>query len=129
MKYLIILSSILLTILAVGGCATTETATQEDISADVYEIKLEGNLTTGYSWEYTMEPEGIIKEIDNQYNDESEEERIVGEGGEFVFTFQSVKPGETTLTFEYRRPWEEEEPLETKTFIATVDEELNLSIR
>ena len=132
MRYFISILVLLLASLALGGCATSPDTT-EDITEEPGDktavIQLDGNPTTGYSWEYTMKPEGIIQEVDNQYKSDTENQDIVGQGGEFTFTFSGVKAGETTLTFEYRRSWEEEEPLETKTFTATVDEALNITIK
>jgi inhibitor of cysteine peptidase len=82
-------------------------------------IKLEGNPTTGYTWEYEMSPDGIVREVSNDYASDSS---AVGSGGTFTFVFEGVAPGEAVLTFSYLRPWEEDEPpLETAVYKITVD--------
>lgn len=39
-----------------------------------------------------------------------------------------LKPGQTVLNFEYKRPWETVEPLETKDYIVTVTENGRIKI-
>jgi predicted secreted protein len=86
-------------------------------------IELEGNRTTGYSWSYTMEPDGIAQEISLEYRSASGAANRAGSGGVFVFTFESIKPGSTELRFSYARPWKSDvEPAKTKSYKLTVDE-------
>jgi predicted secreted protein len=97
-------------------------------------IELDGNRTTGYSWTYTMEPDGIVREISSEYRVKPEtgeasaatDGRATGRGGVFVFTFESLKAGTTKLHFEYVRPWERTQadtaPVLKKDYLLTVDE-------
>ena len=91
-------------------------------------IELAGNPTTGYSWEYTMSPENIIREVSNEYIADKTETNVVGSGGKFVFTFEAVTQGETTLVFSYRRPWEDDPPAQTITYKALVDGKNNITL-
>lgn len=68
-------------------------------------IELEGNPTTGYLWVYSIEDDSIIKvEEESQYlgND-----GVVGAPSLFKYIIKSVKAGSTSITFEYKRPWED----------------------
>jgi len=47
---------------------------------------------------------------------------MVGTGGKEVWTFEGVRPGETTIDLEYVRPWETGvEPVVVKSFGVTVE--------
>ena len=67
-------------------------------------IELEGNPTTGYSWEYKTNPEQIISVKEKiTYLGEN---GIVGAPSKFEYTLTPEKDGETDLTFVYRRSFE-----------------------
>jgi predicted secreted protein len=86
-------------------------------------IELEGNRTTGYSWTYTIEPEGIVEEVSLEYRDSHGTSDRAGAGGVFAFTFEGIKPGSAELFFSYVRPWESGiEPAKTKSYKLTVDD-------
>jgi inhibitor of cysteine peptidase len=72
-------------------------------------IELEGNPSTGYSWTYTADPEGIVREVSNEYRRDTAK-GAVGTGGQFVFVFEALSRGETELRFIYARPWEKDAP-------------------
>jgi inhibitor of cysteine peptidase len=87
-------------------------------------IELEGNPTTGYSWTYTMEPRGIVRELTAEYRRSSETAAAnrAGGGGVFVFVFESVQPGSAYLRFSYTRPWESgAEPAAAEEYRLTVN--------
>lgn len=75
------------------------------------ELSLNGNVTTGYEWTYSVSEEGILTETQNEYL--TEETELVGAGGVHVFSFKGEKEGKVTVTFVYSRSWEKEEPLYT----------------
>ena len=92
-------------------------------------IELEGNPTTGYTWIYTMSPEGIVREISNNYIPDKTNKEIVGSGGKFVFTFEAISSGVTELAFSYLRVWEEgTPPIKAVIYKAVVDDKNNLTI-
>jgi inhibitor of cysteine peptidase len=76
-------------------------------------VTLEGNPTTGYSWE-VAEPldEQVLRQVgEPEFKSESD---ALGAGGVQILRFEAVNAGRTTLKLAYRRPWEEDvEPLET----------------
>jgi predicted secreted protein len=93
-------------------------------------IEFEGNPTTGYSWIYTMEPGGIVREVSAEYKGASAAENRAGRGGVFVFVFESIKPGEVELRFSYTRPWESGvEPVKTESYVLAVDEAGKIVVR
>jgi inhibitor of cysteine peptidase len=76
-------------------------------------VTLEGNPTTGYSWE-VEEPldEQVLRQAgEPEFKQESD---LVGAGGVQILRFEAVNAGQITLKLVYHRPWEkDEEPLET----------------
>jgi inhibitor of cysteine peptidase len=76
-------------------------------------VTLEGNPTTGYSWE-VEEPldEQVLRQVgEAEFKAESE---ALGAGGVQILRFEAVNAGQITLTLVYHRPWEKDvEPLET----------------
>ena len=85
-------------------------------------IELEGNITTGYSWEYEITTDGIVVEVYRDYIEGNTDEYAVGSGGMFTFTFSGVNPGETEIVFKYLRLWEKDiQPERIAIFEAVVD--------
>jgi inhibitor of cysteine peptidase len=72
------------------------------------EIVLEGNPTTGYSWEVGSVDETVLKLAgEPEFKSES---RAVGAGGVFTFRFEAVAAGQTALQLIYHRPFEKDTP-------------------
>jgi len=109
------------------GLATTPT--QPKSGEKTVEISLEGNPTTGCSWEYSVKTDGIIKEDSNVYKPDNVDPNICGSGGIYTWKFSGLKEGSTEITFKYSQPWEKEKVYETKTYICTVDKELNITVK
>jgi predicted secreted protein len=92
-------------------------------------INLDGNPTTGYSWVCAISPEGVVREVSNEYIPNQNAQKLVGAGGKFVFTFEAIAEGEAELVFSYLRVWEKDiPPLETVIYKAIVDEKKNLTL-
>ncbi len=92
-------------------------------------IELEGNPTTGYTWVYTVEDEALIsiKESEKYLGKNG----MVGAPSLFTYKITALKRGATKILFEYKRPWEENPPLETKVYGITIEQNgklLNLQI-
>ncbi len=85
-----------------------------------FDISLEENGSTGYQWFYTVsDPDAFNliseKSIDN--NDPG----IVGAPIQKIWTFEALKSGTYTMTYEYKRPWETGvEPIETVQYSINV---------
>lgn len=80
-------------------------------------ISLKSNPTTGYSWQINppLSQQAIIYLQSKGFK--SPKNPRIGQGGDQYWVFKGKKPGQTTLTFEYKRPWETNTPPATiKTF-------------
>ena len=116
-------------LITIMGIAILSCASLDIQKADTITIELEGNPTTGYTWVYTMVPEGIVREVSNEYIPDRTSGRMAGAGGRFIFTFEAIGQGETDLVFSYLRPWETGiPPANTKTYKLIVDEQNKLTI-
>lgn len=71
-------------------------------------VSLEGNPTTGYTWE----PVGLNEEILRQIGEPvfTPESDALGASGTQILRFRAVEEGRTTLRLVYHRPFEEAEP-------------------
>ena len=92
---------------------------QKSFESDSVTIELKGNPSTGYTWISTLSSENVVEvSKDVKYLGAN---GMVGAPSMFYFTVRSVSAGNTVLTLEYKRPWEEKAPLETKVYNITVD--------
>ncbi len=75
-------------------------------------VSLEGNPTTGYTWEAAELDEQVLRQAgETEFKPESD---AIGAGGVQTLRFETVNTGQTTLKLVYHRPWEEDvEPAET----------------
>jgi inhibitor of cysteine peptidase len=82
-------------------------------------IKLEGNPTTGYSWEVVESEDAILQQVgEPEFEAESD---LLGAPGTQTLRFEAVETGQMELKLVYRRSWETDmEPLETFTVHVTV---------
>ncbi len=77
---------------------------------DTLEIRLEGNASTGYQWvrvEPTSFGDGPL-EIVEEGTYRPEDPGVCGGPGVFTYRYRAVVSGTATLSFVYRRPWEDE---------------------
>jgi inhibitor of cysteine peptidase len=102
-----------------GVQPTPEQTTQtENVIVDKtknFSIVLDSNPTTGYSWEAKFD-ESYIKLVSSNYVPNPQITGIVGSGGTQNFEFSALQSGETQITFTYARPWEKDNPSETKNY-------------
>lgn len=82
-------------------------------------ISLEGNPSTGYTWEMVESEDSILRQVGEiEFEAESD---LVGAPGTQTLRFEAVESGQTELKLVYHRPWEKDvEPLETFTLQVTV---------
>lgn len=72
------------------------------------EVTLDGNHTTGYSWQLAGNQSGILRLEKQEYI--SDHSSLCGSPGSFHWVFRAVKPGREMLEFRYYRPWEAYDP-------------------
>lgn len=75
---------------------------------EIAAVVLEENLSTGYRWEYVVEPEGALVEMEKR-SFQKGEKKLMGAPKMAVWKFSPKLEGKAKLTFRYLRPWEGEE--------------------
>ena len=126
MKRWKIVTVVIAAAVVLGGSLGAISALGEEDTADLnqlkgegtdvtFEITLESNLTTGYSWQAGYD-ESFLELVSQTYESASD---LMGAGGEETLVFKALKQGETEVTMVYKRPWEDTS-LETRIFNVTV---------
>ena len=78
-------------------------------------ITLDGNPSTGYTWE-TRDLDSTFLEQVGDTAFISSDPGLIGSGGTLTLTFEVLKAGTTTLSLVYHRPWETDvDPIDTFT--------------
>ena len=85
------------------------------------------NATTGYSWAQTQEGDSVALEK-AYYAAPKTEPPMAGQGGTQFYVYRAVKPGTTTITFTYQRPWETNPPITTYVAVVVVADDLSVSV-
>ena len=69
-------------------------------------VTLGSNPTTGFQWseEASIGDPTVLKQVTHEYIEPDSE--LVGAAGKEKWTFEALKPGATTVSLEYSRPWE-----------------------
>ena len=120
------LKSLFLITLILGAFFMSSCTSQKSFKSDSITIELKGNPSTGYTWEAVLASENIVEiSKDVKYLGS---EGMVGAPSMFYFTVSSLAEGSTVLTLEYKRPWEEKDPLEKKVYNITVDKRGKITI-
>ena len=110
---------------APAGDAATYTADDDGKTITVIDgksivVQLEGNITTGFSWELkSLKGESLKQTGKIQYVSNEAHKRFAGGPGKFFATFKAVKAGSGTIELVYIRPWEKNTP-PNKTFTLTI---------
>ncbi len=76
---------------------------------DTFEVRLEANPSTGYSWMVAPEKTDIVRQKSIKFMRGGVGD-VAGAGGKNIWKFESVKAGSLKLTFSYQRPWEKGVP-------------------
>lgn len=98
--------------LFIFGCSASSFKSQST------HLELMGNPTTGYTWIFKEEDDSIIHvEQSVQYMGEK---GLVGAPSRFYYTISSLKPGNTVLKFEYKRPWDSNSTMQVRCFEVNV---------
>ena len=120
------LKSLFLITLIFGAIFMSSCTSQKSFNSNSVTIELKGNPSTGYTWEAVLSSKNIVEiSKDVKYLGA---EGMVGAPSMFYFTVSSLASGSTILILEYKRPWEEKEPLEKKVYNITVDKKGKITI-
>ena len=90
-------------------------------------IGLERNAGTGYEWQCSIAPDGVVEQVDQVTNGLAEGKNASGGPLRDDFTFKAMAPGEVVLTFDLARSWEGE-PAETQVYAFTVSNDLVMTL-
>ena len=83
-------------------------------------VTLESNASTGYSWSLAQNSdETVLNKTGNEYISPQTTGPIVGAPGKEEWTFLALKEGTSSISMEYKRPWEKDTP-PARTFSLTV---------
>ncbi|HPL63124.1 MAG TPA: protease inhibitor I42 family protein [Syntrophales bacterium] len=107
-----------------GACSATVSLSEADCgksieatAGDMLMVVLEGNPTTGYTWEAKSGEGCVLKSAGSRYEPARP---IPGSPGTFFFSFLPIKPGQAIMEFIYHRPWEKAPPLKSCTLTVIV---------
>lgn len=119
-----------------------ESATKNNISKTIYakaemneinvlkgedfEITLDSNPSTGFSWALAEDLDAqMVEEMDNVYgsntSDNGDNPPLVGGGGTETWTFKALKKGETSIKMKYCQPFDAGNPTEVKTILVKIE--------
>jgi predicted secreted protein len=87
----------------IAGEKLEETNTIQARLNQPFNITLESNPTTGYSWTVDFDSHFLTQENEDYVLSHP---GLVGSGGQQIFTFTPIRIGKTTISAVYKRPWE-----------------------
>jgi inhibitor of cysteine peptidase len=109
-----------------SSCFAEELKNPKVIKAQVghnITIILKSNPTTGYQWQIAKPlDETTLKLMSSEYL--PDQTNLVGVGGKQVWRFKALKPGETSISFKYVRPWEKNTPPQNEEAFVIVIKQL-----
>ena len=114
---------LLVTALALGWLAGLQAGGSKPVAATVgkeFKITLQCNPTTGYQWVLAKAPdEKLAKLLRSDYK--RLDSRLIGAGGDMVWTFRALTEGQTQVELNYVRPWEKGvKPAQTTNFVVLI---------
>jgi inhibitor of cysteine peptidase len=100
-------------VILITGCGSVQTQlsaadnskTVEVKAGDQIVIALEGNPSTGYTWEAKDLDASMFQQV-GETEFKSSNPGLIGAGGTLTLTFKTLKAGTSALTLIYHRPWE-----------------------
>lgn len=93
----------------------------------VIRITLGENPTTGYSWNLSMTPSDVLNKTEDHFNTSNSEN--VGAPGYHTWTFESLKAGNVTVTFDHNRNFEENSTTEIVVYKLKTNSDKTVEIR
>ena len=85
-----------------------------------FKLTLQCNATTGYQWVLAKAPdEKLVKLVGSEYK--RRDSKLVGAGGDMVWTFQALAEGKAEIGLNYVRPWEKgQKPAQATNFVVVI---------
>ena len=125
MRKLTLIAALIVLLTALAACGgpvaklvEADNGTAVDLkTGETFTISLEGNPTTGYSWEVSGIDPALVELVGEP--DYKSDSSLIGAGGMFTFTFKAVAAGSAPISLVYHKPWEED-VLPLKEFMVTV---------
>jgi len=113
----------LLICLALSWLTTAGAAEPKPIAVKVgqeFKLTLQYNASTGYQWVLAKPlDEKLVKLLGTEYK--RLDSKLVGAGGDMVWTFQALAEGKAQIGLNYVRPWEKgAKPAETTNFVVVI---------
>ncbi len=115
-RFFVLFGSVFLALSVMTACQSkTSTYTKADngqsidlVAGQEILVKLEGNPTTGYTWELDKDVSSGMEQVGEP--DYGADSSAIGSGGMFTFRFKAVEAGEHTLQLKYWRTFEPDTP-------------------
>lgn len=86
-----------------------------------FKVELEENISTGYSWDYIIDNDGI-ELVNEESIQENNAPGIVGAPYKKVWTFKANSSGSYNMSFSKARPWEKDvAPIESVEYVIDVE--------
>ena len=132
------ITAFFLAILAFFGLSPKQAKPEVTIGNDGYAIiehgvqfSFDANATTGFSWEQKADGSSVILEKEFYTSPKAEKHGVAlaGQGGTQYYNYRAVKPGTTTITFTYQRPWETNPPAKTYVAVVVVANDLSVTVQ
>ena len=111
-----------MSVLCLAACGTGSSSKEDKVT-----LTIDGNATTGYTWQVDDGGTDVVK-IEESYKEDDHEKGMVGVGGKDTFVITPLKEGTADVTFTYGRSWEKS-AAETHTYRFTVDKEMKISCK
>jgi|ERR1022692_610283 predicted secreted protein len=92
-------------------------------TGQVFEVRLEGVLTSGYQWE--LDADGLADLLELVADDvQPSAPSVAGGSATQAFRFRAIAAGQTMIRFRYRRRWENVPIRETQVIVIIYDKNL-----
>jgi inhibitor of cysteine peptidase len=113
----------LLICLALSCLTTAGAAEPKPITVKVgqeFKFTLRSNATTGYQWVLAKPlDDKLVKLLGSEYK--RLDSKLIGSGGDMVWTFQALAEGTAEIGLNYVRSWEKgTKPAETTNFVVVI---------
>lgn len=73
---------------------------------EVFNLRLPSNPTTGFRWVMREDGAPVLQLLGPEVYSTPEEAGVVGSAGVSTWRFRAIARGESRLSLDYRRPWE-----------------------